>query len=648
MRIILLMLGLLWSSCLFGQIQIDTIKTQEGYFYSSGGKSLDEVVHGESEVKKIQKRRDILVIHKGNIRALHRGDLYRNPVDINIKFGNDNDIFNSIWFYLPDDFKNGYDSVFVQLLEPLQPKYLAELYEIKDANGTATVTYFHANGKKAKEINFAGDTLPFHIYEKHNDDNQLVDKDLNPENLTVEFDTSYMKEPYMQGWEYGYYENGNIKWQTYFTENKVDSLQIEYHGNGQVKMKSHLSNKGYLTKKETWFENGQLKSTKYYKEKYERYGIWKTWYSNGQLKKQQSFTDKRETVSQLFFNGQADTIQEWYDNGQLKSIHYERRSEDRNTKDYIAYYSDGTLKVEGRYFDSYIPMTAYVVLWCNCPKRYIETEDDDFGKNGEWKYYKPNGELLLTRKYRFGALVKENTYADELVIYDYFHSTMKEHCRKQITAKVEINDDEYEEKTYCINRRIITWTDTFYNYVVNDLGDSTKYLFEIVDFLIADDSIYYQRFYPNGQKMADYRYRSEQELRKPLKGILSTGGGVELSGKAMFWYSNGNLKWERTYIRGFIMEEKIYYENGRQKSISYPNNDNATTWKTWHESGSPKETMAYFYNRKDGEYIKWNEKYMLNQRLNYKDGELHGKQFYYDNEGKLIKTTIYENGILQK
>ena len=58
--------------------------------------------------------------------------------------------------------------------------------------------------------------------------------------------------------------------------------------------------------------------------------------------------------------------------------------------------------------------------------------------------------------------------------------------------------------------------------------------------------------------------------------------------------------------------------------------------------------MAYFYNRKDGEYIKWNEKYMLNQRLNYKDGELHGKQFYYDNEGKLIKTTIYENGILQK
>ena len=651
-----------FANLAFGQMYVDTmIYTSSGGSFSTS--SLNNATHGQTVLKE-RNRGEKLEIHRSTYKAIFNYPFFEEeqPITLTLRYG---DVFDLLYFNLPDDFTTGTDSVFMQYPKDSHSPFLYQVIELYDRRGTAKITEYHENGKVKSVLNYTADTTDFDVLAVamvHYGDTvglgsnytkaEFLEDYGHDKNAIGIFDTSFVLTGFLHGEERHYYKNGNLSYIGSGNYNYTDSVCRTYYENGQIAVEQSFDNGKRVGKTTAWHENGKVKGYNYYEDD-KPIGTWQEWDENGQLIKEHRF--KAIKLSSKFGRGRNSEAsvkrktKEWYSNGQFKKT--EKWGFDLNLGRYAEYYENGQLKAKGKYANPFWAM-GYVIFWCNCPRSF--KEDDSFRngiKNGKWKYYNENGDLLTTQKYRFGFLKKEKPVADELEIFDYFNPPAEEQCRSQLIMKVEISDREYEEKTYCINRREIAWTDTFYNHIVNDLGDSTQYIFEIVDFLDKDGTVIYQRFYPDGQIMMDYKYQSAGDFEEPLKDTWRRSGRNVIGGKAYFWYANGQLKWIREYEKNphypYLESEISYYENGQQKSETYQSYEDEKIWRTWYESGTAETAITYDEGRKNGESLKWNEQGVLIEKLNYKDYKLHGKQFYYDDEGKLIKTEVYENGELQ-
>ena len=595
------------SSCAFGQYA-DTI-----IFWENSQMKYEpfnyEYYHGQTRLKKKESLSHIksYEIHKRTFKNGNTQD--STTLSFQAEWYSEEVAYN-----LPNDFISGIDSVFIEQLEPVSKPYLHKIIHLYDRNGTAKITQYYPNGNLDYEYNFIADTTRFRVFPRYENGQYYNEEGL--EQKQIGSDTAYWKKGVLHGVEIHKYENGNLEYKGYNYYNKKDNTFSHYYENGQTKeigfyKKGHHSGKfttwypnGNLKsysffgerKKtgtwETWYPNGNPKSISFYNEKGLKSSIWKEWNEQGQLVKELNYKNVLYLFSNDYNNDAFDPkpfkvqTKKWYDNGQLKEISYQRINEDSYYKDYEEYYDNGQLKKKGHYANPFAT-ASYAIFWCNCPRDYemfLIGRNPSY-KHKKWEYYNKNGDLLLTQKYRFGDLRKEKPYADELTIYDHFYANEEEYCRSRLVMNVEISDSTYEEKIYCINRRILGWTDTIYQKTVDDLGNSTEYIFEIVDFKDRYGTVHYQRFYPNGQKMADYNYEKSRDFDESLRKEKSRGGENVLVGKSTFWYPNGQIKWERIYEKyrsyaSHYTKEICYYKNGRKKSISYPYVDEMTTWKT--------------------------------------------------------------------
>ncbi|MGV9004412.1 hypothetical protein [Flavobacterium sp.] len=140
------------------------------------------------------------------------------------------------------------------------------------------------------------------------------------------------------GWNYWYYENGQISDQNYHVNGKTD---------GEVR---------------TWFENGQIKEISNWKDSLQD-GMYQTYYENGQPKEKVNWiNDKRDGKSEKWYkNGQKSEVMyfkagledgeflQWHPNGNRKAIlkFISGQVDGKGT----TYFENGKIKAEGFYKD---------------------------------------------------------------------------------------------------------------------------------------------------------------------------------------------------------------------------------------------------------------------------------------------------------
>ena len=88
----------------------------------------------------------------------------------------------------------------------------------------------------------------------------------------------------------GYYENGQMRWDSRYENKKMHGKQTTWYENGQMESFDIIVNGKIDGKSEEWYKNGNLKSSKKYIMDKPN-GIHKEWHENGQLKSIENYKD---------------------------------------------------------------------------------------------------------------------------------------------------------------------------------------------------------------------------------------------------------------------------------------------------------------------------------------------------------------------
>ncbi|MDP3312793.1 toxin-antitoxin system YwqK family antitoxin [Lutibacter sp.] len=162
----------------------------------------------------------------------------------------------------------------------------------------------------------------------------------------------------------------------------------------------------------------------------------------------------------------------------------------------------------------------------------------------------------------------------------------------------------------------------------------------------SNKNIRYQGQFKNGKEVGEFKYYSIVTSQHPTiiinydeksskatisyfteEGIKESDGellGKERNGKWTFYHPDGKtVMIEEHYNKGIL--------NG--------------SYKSFYSTGKPLEILNYINGVLNGPSKRHADNGVLLDDLNYVNGKLHGKANYYNLEGKLIYTGMYENDV---
>ncbi len=208
------------------------------------------------------------------------------------------------------------------------------------------------------------------------------------------------KERMLDGKYISYYENGNLKSEGYYRNNKPTGYWNYYYENGKLKMRGQLKGKSTHGVWQYYYENGQL-SMEGEIHNGKREGIWKFYFESGPLKSKGEFINGEKTgiwnhyyedgtlKAQAFYKNDRGYYKEFYTNGNVKLEGYNLNGKSDSTWTY--YYENGLKKAEGK-FNNGLRNGSWAFYHKNGNKsaegKYVDGE-----KNGEWTYYHENGKI---------------------------------------------------------------------------------------------------------------------------------------------------------------------------------------------------------------------------------------------------------------
>ena len=217
-------------------------------------------------------------------------------------------------------------------------------------------------------------------------------------------------------WKY-YYENGQLKEEGGYKDDKKEGLWKHYYEDGILELEiNHENNKIYGR---WYYENGQLKKEGGQID-YIHNGLWKHYYEDGVLEREIEHTENGWNSTRYYNNGQLkgklnfkkenNTLSEKYwdkDSNEIEEENLERETEIFKLEtNILKYHKNGNIKFEGNY-----PGHGHTWWW----------EEDSFGKsyyeNGvlereeEVTYYKNScGRILIKEYFDNSQLKSEGEY----------------------------------------------------------------------------------------------------------------------------------------------------------------------------------------------------------------------------------------------
>lgn len=286
-------------------------------------------------------------------------------------------------------------------------------------------------------------------------------------------------------------------------------------------------------------------------------------------------------------------------------------------------------------------------------------------KEGTFKVYNKQGELLKFEFYEFGVL-KENKEETEFVKIEKFydekgrvterggrknglkHGTFQtlDSTGNIIFSRLYLNDiKQAEGKFDTLNREIGEWKYFFPNGSLRSSGS-----------------------YSNGKKTGDWKYYFEN-------GKLEQSGKYDnnfISGKWLWYYSNGILLREEFYRKGkldgrYIENDSLgnivlegdyadglkqgkwfRFINDHKEEGEYIDDERNSVWIFTHSNGNKMFEGKFELGVAVGKHEYYYFDGKPEMKGGYEGGELDGDWMYFDEEGNYINTVTYQGGKLYK
>lgn len=123
-----------------------------------------------------------------------------------------------------------------------------------------------------------------------------------------------------------------------------------------------------------------------------------------------------------------------------------------------------------------------------------------------------------------------------------------------------------------------------------------------------------------------------------------------LHGKYESYYQNGQLEYVTQYnngkLEGLI---KGYHENGKTDfEGNYKDGKKDGAWKRYHPNGTLKSNENYVADKLEGPYEEFHDNGKLFYKANYKKGSANEEISYYDTDGILFSTLLFQNDHITK
>jgi antitoxin component YwqK of YwqJK toxin-antitoxin module len=412
-----------------------------------------------------------------------------------------------------------------------------------------------------------------------------------------------------------YWRNGNLKTAGNRKNFTLDSIWVFYNEDGvkTSEITYQQGDKEGLTKS---FSEGILIKTEPF-EKNKINGLVSYYYPNGSLKKEIPY-EKGKAIGTGFIYALSDkriTAILTYKNGQLVRQQEINQIDQQNQKQglWIDFYPNRNAKVEGPYLNDL--------------------------KNGYWKYYQANGNLIRVEKWIMGVLQEGAKEAAKVEI----RRTLNPNTGK-LASKGAYRDGEpvgvhrqYNNEGEVISSKIYEEGVVLYEGVIDDRGRKQGP---------------WKHFYPNGTLKAKGSYKDDLKIAE-WKYFYPEAEKVEQIGSYFrgepdgewLWYFEDGSNWR---------VENFYQGKEEGKSIEY--NDTGAVIAEGNYVDGFKEGFWFLQindHREEGTYFegqrtgKWQSFYLNSDQLRfegqYENGIKNGEfVFYYDN-GQVKRRGYYLN-----
>jgi uncharacterized protein len=354
-----------------------------------------------------------------------------------------------------------------------------------------------------------------------------------------------------------YYENGKISSEGYMRNGQPDGFWKTYHKNGFIKSEGNrkdykldsiwtfYSDSGKVILKITYFEGKKNGIRTTYQEDEitdenfvndVKQGFSYTYYPDGKMWKEINFIDGlEEGIGKEYAQTDGRVIKLInYKKGFITDFENINKIDNANMKqgNWMGFYEDGTVKWEGEYKNDL--------------------------KNGYFKEYSREGNLITTQKYIDGILQEEVAELAKLDIKTEYYPTGK----PKIVASYKNNVPEGVRREYSPDGKIVA------GYIFKTgilLGEG------IIDEAgIKDGS--WKEYYPNGMLKNFGVYEKGKRIDKwkfyHPNGQLEQTGAYNKEGKEegvwSWYYATGSLLREESYFNGKIDGHSVEYDETGQ------------------------------------------------------------------------------------
>ncbi|MCF8426078.1 MAG: tetratricopeptide repeat protein [Bacteroidia bacterium] len=442
-----------------------------------------------------------------------------------------------------------------------------------------------------------------------------------------------------------YYSNGALNYEYTFTLDKLNGSLKEYFDHGVLKEESNYKDGKLEGKMLSYYENKKLqKECVYVNNQLE--GPYKTYYQNGQTE-QEGIAVKGNTSgkwTKYYSDGKVKSISNLDENGKING---EEESFDHQGRKYR---TDTYIRGEWKRVQvfNHAGKSIYDVKISKSGTKvsnygfqlYIGSEgtiaSDE--RDGEWKFFLPNGYLSSTELYKKGKLdgLSKNYHENGKVSGIYNYTLGSKNGQEVLFYE---NGNVKSEGNYINGKR---WG--FYNeYSV-------------------DGKLENQNFYHNNKRRAwGYEYNSNGTVAKKLfyeNGVTvkihqCDTNGITIdsaefptgSAKVVLKGASGKKGFEGTYLEGYLHGPVTnFYANGKVFSKGdYFMGYRHGNWEYYWPNGKLNIKSTYYHGDREGVNEIYNFFGERTKSFGYKDNQNHGKNIWYYSNGKIeTESEIFE------
>lgn len=448
----------------------------------------------------------------------------------------------------------------------------------------------------------------------------------------------YLRNGQPDGYWKSYYRNGNLKAEGNRKKYELEGPWVFYNQQGEKTVEINYEENQKNGLRKTYHEGQVVKEEPFVDDKLQ--GYTRHYDMEGRLTREVPFVDGKEKGEGYEYNSEGLIITLLtYKAGVLTKKQNINRKDNQEQKQglWMEFHPNRKIRVEGTYRDNL--------------------------KNGYWKYYKPNGDLIRVEKWVMGELqenakeiakieikrkidpntgklsfkgsyrngvpegvhreyneegdvVSSKIYENGIVL---FEGIVDENGMKQGPWKEYYTTGELKaEGSYKDNLKIGTWV---YYYIDGDVEQTGNYLRGMPDGLWTWN-------YPNGQTWREEEY---------VMG-LEDGPSVEYS-------DSGSVIAKGEYIDGYREGEWFFEVNDHREIGNYFEGERTGKWKYYYLNEEQLSFEGNFENGlENGRHIWYYPNGKVKRRGDYVAGVKDGIWEYFNENGEQIISIEYEDG----